>query len=42
MPRLHGSTANLAGQPRAQKEKGVIYKDSFDKIEFGDRKMVQH
>lgn len=41
MPCLHGSTANLAGQPSAQKEKEVIYKDIFDKRGFGDRKMVQ-
>lgn len=40
MPRLHGSTANLAGQPSAQKEKEVIYKDIFDKKGFGDRKVV--
>lgn len=41
MPRLHGSTANLAGQPSTQKEKEAIYKDIFDKRGFGDRKMVQ-
>lgn len=41
MPRLHGSTANLAGQPNTQKEKEVIYKDIFDKRGFGDKKMVQ-
>lgn len=41
MPRLHGSTANLAGQPSTQKEKEAIYKDIFDKRGFGDRKIVQ-
>lgn len=41
MPHLHGSTANLAGQPSAQKEREVIYKDIFDKGCFGEKKEVQ-